>query len=73
MKSITLHTIRRPTLRKFNLHIAIKKLLGYKFMDAPDTSEYKYNPEQYCIDHGIIQYPSSFQMKGRVRIRIKDK
>ena len=75
MRSITLHEILHPVsyTRRFSLKKAMKKLIGYKFMDVADTTEYKYNPEQYCIDRGIIQHPSSFQMKGRSRLRIKDK
>ncbi len=79
MENITLHAdhaqqrqirTRKLTFR-FNFILWIYKLLGYKFNEVANTSEYKYNPEQYCIDRGILQQPSSFRKRGRSRMRLK--
>ncbi|MFI5172929.1 MAG: hypothetical protein ACHQFW_11090 [Chitinophagales bacterium] len=77
MEHITLHTDQnqmrtRKISFRFNFVLWILKLMGWKFIEAPDTSEYKYNPEQYCIDRGILQHPSSFHSNGRRRVRQKD-
>lgn len=74
MKSLTLQSIIRPaaTRRKFSPQVLIGKLFGYKYNEAPGTQTYLENPEQYCLDHGIIQFPSTLQMRGQRKIRIKD-
>lgn len=74
MKSLTLQSIIRPAViwRKFRPQVFIVKLFGYKYNEAPGTQTYLENPEQYCLDHGILQYPSTLQMRGRRKIRVKD-
>jgi hypothetical protein len=74
MKILTLQSIIRPTVtrRKFRPQVLIGKLFGYKYNEAPGTQTYLENPEQYCLDHGIIQFPSTLQMRGQRKIRIKD-
>lgn len=79
MENYTLHTdhsqraqiVRKKFTFRFNLILSILKMLGYKFNTVPDTREYKYNPEQYCIDRGILQQPSTFRNRGRSRMRLK--
>ena len=79
MEQISLHRdhaqvqIRpRRIIFRFNFALWILKILGYKFNEVPDTAEYKYNPEQYCIDRGILQQPSSFRIRGHSRMRLKN-
>ena len=75
MKSLTLHSIIRPSIsrRKFRPQVSIGKLFGYKYTEAPGTQTYLENPEQYGLEHGILQYPSTLQMRGQRKIRVKDR
>ncbi|MBC8046774.1 MAG: hypothetical protein H7Y00_08265 [Fimbriimonadaceae bacterium] len=74
MKSMQLHQLIPAKLRilsYFPTFIFKKQTIVQSSITLEE--EYKYDPEQYCLDKGIIQHPSFLRAGKHKNLRIKDR